>query len=112
MTGVQTCALPIYRVSLASGEVECLASGFRTPNGIGLAADGSLYVTANQGDWLPARKLVLLEAGSFLGWPSPADRAQIASAPCCERASIPVVPVSSPHNISSPPPHLNPPTLG
>ena len=62
----------VFRASLATGEVEFVASGFRTPNGIGRAADGRIFVTDNQGDWLPASKLIRLEAGSFHGWRSPA----------------------------------------
>src|SRR5690606_14813040 len=28
------------------------ACGFRSPNGLGLDADGNLFVTENQGDWV------------------------------------------------------------
>ena len=49
------------------GQIEVWASGFRTPNGITAAPDGSLYVTDNQGDWLPASKLVRVERGAFYG---------------------------------------------
>lgn len=49
------------------GNVEVIASGFRTPNGIGLGPDNAIYVTDNQGDWLPASKLVRIEEGNFYG---------------------------------------------
>ncbi|MFK7977103.1 MAG: family 16 glycoside hydrolase [Halioglobus sp.] len=49
------------------GNVSVIASGFRTPNGIALGADGATYVTDNQGDWLPASKLVRIEQGAFYG---------------------------------------------
>ena len=53
--------------SNADGSLEVYASGFRTPNGIMTAADGALYVTDNQGDWLPASKLVRIREGEFYG---------------------------------------------
>lgn len=51
----------------SNGKVEIYASGFRTPNGISAGADGGLYVTDNQGDWLPSSKLVRIEEGGFYG---------------------------------------------
>jgi len=49
------------------GAVEIYASGFRTPNGIAAARGGGIYVTDNQGDWLPASKLVRVREGDFYG---------------------------------------------
>lgn len=49
------------------GNVEVVASGFRTPNGIAFGPDGALYVTDNQGDWLPSSKLIQIEEGGFYG---------------------------------------------
>ena len=49
------------------GKAHVYASGFRTPNGINLGADGAIYVTDNQGDWLPASKLVHISEGGFYG---------------------------------------------
>lgn len=50
------------------GSVEPLARGLRTPNGIGPGAGGEIYVTDNQGAWLPASKLVRVEEGAFYGF--------------------------------------------
>jgi len=50
-----------------AGKVEIVASGFRTPNGIAFTPAGDLYVTDNQGDWLPANKLVHVREGAFYG---------------------------------------------
>ncbi|MEZ5573041.1 MAG: family 16 glycoside hydrolase [Halioglobus sp.] len=50
-----------------AGEVDIYASGFRTPNGIATGPNGDLYVTDNQGDWLPANKLIHVEEGAFYG---------------------------------------------
>jgi len=47
--------------------VEFLATGLRTPNGVGLGPDGAVFLTDNQGDWLPCSKLVRLEPGAFYG---------------------------------------------
>ncbi len=57
----------LLRASLDDGRVEVVASGFRTPNGIDVGPDGAVYVTDNQGDWLPASKLVRIEPGAFYG---------------------------------------------
>ena len=35
--------------------------------------DGKLLVTDNQGDWLPASKLIQLTPGDFYGWRAPGD---------------------------------------
>lgn len=63
----------VFRVSLEDGRYETVARGFRTPNGVGLLPDGGLLLTDNQGDWLPASKLLRIEPGSFHGWRAPAD---------------------------------------
>lgn len=55
------------------GNVEVVASGFRTPNGINTGPGGDIYVTDNQGDWLPASKLVRIEKGAFYGSRAVAD---------------------------------------
>ncbi|MCZ7373339.1 family 16 glycoside hydrolase [Micromonospora sp. WMMC250] len=53
------------KVNRATGQVEYTASGLRTPNGIGWGPEGGIFVTDNQGDWLPANKLVHLKPGRF-----------------------------------------------
>lgn len=57
----------ILRIAADSGDVEFLAHGLRTPNGIGTGSDGELFVTDNEGDWLPASKLVHVVPGAFYG---------------------------------------------
>lgn len=68
----------LLRVSLATGEVEIVASGFRTPNGVAATPTGALLVTDNQGDWLPASKLVRVEPGADYGWRAPGAAADPA----------------------------------
>ena len=57
-------AVKIHR---ETGAVEYVASGLRTPNGIGRGVDGGLFIADNQGDWLPASKIVELTAGAWYG---------------------------------------------
>lgn len=56
----------LMQVDMA-GNTSYYASGFRTPNGIALGPDGELYVTDNQGDYLPSSKLVRVRADEFYG---------------------------------------------
>ncbi|MDT0270072.1 family 16 glycoside hydrolase [Streptomyces sp. DSM 44915] len=53
------------RIDKETGELEYVAGGLRTPNGIGWGPAGEVYVTDNQGDWLPSSKLVRIEEGAF-----------------------------------------------
>jgi len=68
----------LLRASLDDGGVELVASGFRTPNGINLGPDGAIYVTDNQGDWLPASKLVRINEGAFYGSRAVPEKGAIA----------------------------------
>ena len=56
----------LLRVDKA-GKVETYASGFRTPNGIALGPNDDIYVTDNQGDWLPSSKVIQVSEGEFYG---------------------------------------------
>jgi glucose/arabinose dehydrogenase len=52
-------------VNRRTGKVSYVAGGLRTPNGIGWGADGELFVTDNQGGYLPASKLVQIKQNRF-----------------------------------------------
>jgi glucose/arabinose dehydrogenase len=52
------------------GDVTPLACGVRSPNGLGIDADGDLFVTDNQGDWLGTSKLHHIKEGRFHGHPA------------------------------------------
>jgi len=56
-----------------SGEVQPLASGLRSPAGLGLNAEGDLFVTDNQGDWMPACPIFHVQPGRFFGHPASLD---------------------------------------
>ncbi len=62
----------VLRIS-QDGEVTPWASGFRSPNGINLSPDGDLFVTDNQGDWLPACPVHVVEQGKHYGHPASLD---------------------------------------
>lgn len=49
------------------GDYEWVNYGLRTPNGIGVGPDDELFVTDNQGQWLPANKLIHVEEGDYHG---------------------------------------------
>jgi len=49
------------------GTWESVAHGLRTPNGVGFGVGGHIYLTDNQGDWLPVSKLLRLQEGAFYG---------------------------------------------
>lgn len=49
------------------GSIEAIASGLRTPNGIGLGVDDAIFVADNQGDWLPACKILHIQKDDFFG---------------------------------------------
>jgi cytochrome c len=57
----------VMKISRATGEIEFVARGLRTPNGIGIGPDNELFVADNQGDWLPSSKIVHVKPGAFYG---------------------------------------------
>jgi cytochrome c len=57
----------VIRMDPEAGTYEIVARGLRTPNGIGFGAGGDIYITDNQGDWLPVSKVLPLIEGAFYG---------------------------------------------
>jgi len=53
------------KVNRATGEVSYVAGGLRTPHGIGWGPENGIFVTDNQGGWLPSSKLVHVKQGRF-----------------------------------------------
>lgn len=49
------------------GSYRTVAIGLRQPNGIGLGIDDELFITENQGQWVPACKFIHLQEGDFHG---------------------------------------------
>ncbi|MFT6866771.1 MAG: cytochrome c [Cyclobacteriaceae bacterium] len=57
----------VMKISKETGEVQFVASGLRTPNGIGIGVDGEIFVADNQGDWLPGSKINHVREGAWFG---------------------------------------------
>jgi cytochrome c len=57
----------VIKIKKEDGSIEVLCRGLRTPNGIGFGLDGELFVTDNQGQWLPGNKLIHIQQGAFYG---------------------------------------------
>jgi cytochrome c len=51
----------------ADQQFEILARGLRQPNGIGLGPEDEIFVTENQGQWVPACKLIQVKRNQFYG---------------------------------------------
>ncbi len=49
------------------GKTTPVASGFRSPNGLGFDGQGNLFAPDNQGDWIGTSPLYHVEAGKFYG---------------------------------------------
>lgn len=73
----------VLRINDRTGAYEFVADGLRTPNGIGFGPGGELFITDNQGDWLPSSKMVHLTTGAFFGSRAvePARRAKTPETP-------------------------------
>ncbi|MCP3422926.1 family 16 glycoside hydrolase [Nocardioides pinisoli] len=48
-----------------TGAIDYVAGGLRTPHGMGWGPEGEIFVTDNQGGWLPANKLIEVKPGEF-----------------------------------------------
>ncbi|MEM1214788.1 MAG: family 16 glycoside hydrolase [Bacteroidota bacterium] len=55
------------RIHRETGEMEIIAEGLRTPNGVGIGVDNEVFIADNQGDWLPSCKIMHVEKGDFFG---------------------------------------------
>jgi cytochrome c len=55
------------KISKETGAIEFLATGLRTPNGIGIGVDNEIFIADNQGDWLPSSKIVHVSNGAWFG---------------------------------------------
>ncbi|MBG83823.1 MAG: hypothetical protein CMJ40_04665 [Phycisphaerae bacterium] len=59
----------VLRVS-PDGTVTPMASGLRSPCGLGMNMEGDLFATDNQGDWMPVCPIFHIEEGGFYGHPN------------------------------------------
>jgi cytochrome c len=57
----------VLKISKKDGTFEFLATGLRTPNGIGFGVDSEIFIADNQGDWLPSSKILHMQQGAWYG---------------------------------------------
>ena len=57
----------LLKVDLATRQIEYIAGGFRTPNGLGIGPRGQILVSDNQGAWKPTSCIYAIEPGAFYG---------------------------------------------
>lgn len=57
----------VVKINKATGATSFVAHGLRTPNGIGEGLGSKIFVADNQGDWLPASKIVHIREGEWYG---------------------------------------------
>lgn len=57
----------VVQVNKNTGETKFIASGLRTPNGVGIGHNGEIFVSDNEGDWLPSSKILHVKEGAFFG---------------------------------------------
>lgn len=50
------------------GNYKTLATGLRTPNGMGFLNDSTILINDNQGEWVPTSKMVVYERNAFYGY--------------------------------------------
>lgn len=58
----------LIKVSANGKKWETVATGFRVNNGVTVAADDRVFVSDNQGNWIPANKINLVEKGKYYGY--------------------------------------------
>ena len=49
------------------GSYEWINYGLRQPNGTGLGVDNEIFETDNEGEWVPANKLIHVKKGEYHG---------------------------------------------
>jgi cytochrome c len=57
----------VIKMAEDGSSMEFIATGLRTPNGIGWGYNDELFVCDNQGDWLPSSKVVHVTEGAWFG---------------------------------------------
>lgn len=58
----------LIRLSADGKTQESVAIGFRAPNGVSVDPRDRIFVSDNQGTWMPANKISLIEEGGFYGY--------------------------------------------
>lgn len=58
----------VWKISPDGKTREVVCTGFRSPNGMGSMPGSRMTVSDNQGQWIPASKICLIQPGAFYGW--------------------------------------------
>ncbi|MGO9919470.1 MAG: DUF6797 domain-containing protein [Isosphaeraceae bacterium] len=61
----------LLRFAADGRSIEVLATGFRNPDGLGLAPDGTVTVPNSEGEWVPASMICEVRPGGHYGYPGP-----------------------------------------
>jgi len=61
----------LFRISPDGKKSELLATGFRNPNGLSVAPDGTITVAPQEGEWTPASEIAIVKAGGHYGYGGP-----------------------------------------
>ena len=63
----------LLRIAADGRSLETLATGFRNPDGLGLAPDGTITVPNSEGEWTPASMICEIRPGGHYGYNGPKD---------------------------------------
>jgi hypothetical protein len=61
----------LFRISPDGKSSECLATGFRNPNGMSVSPEGVMTVAPQEGEWTPASNIVQVKPGGYYGFGGP-----------------------------------------
>ena len=94
----------LIEINPTNGTWEIAATGLRTPNGVGIGPDSTLYIADNQGSWLPVSRLNRVTRGAFFGHQTEPDGTVESDAPVLwlphgEIGNSPTTPVTVPDGV-------------
>ena len=61
----------LLRIAADGRSYEVVATGFRNPDGLGLAPDGTVTVPNSEGEWVPTSMICEVRPGGHYGYPGP-----------------------------------------
>ncbi len=61
----------VMKLAADGSTLASIASGFRNPNGMGVAPDGTISAAPQQGNWTPESSLIIVEKGGYYGFGGP-----------------------------------------
>jgi glucose/arabinose dehydrogenase/plastocyanin len=67
----------LFRLSPDGRQLEIIARGLRNPNGLSIGPKGEIYVSDNEGNWVPTSKVTRIDEGAFHGFVPSAHRASL-----------------------------------